>query len=152
MNIFALDMDPEKCAQMHCNTHTVKMITEYAQLMSTVCRLNGIDAGYNITHINHPCTKWVGASRENFMWLKDMSKHLNAEWQYRYMHTRNHKAYDVILSLPTPNLPDIGLTPFAQAMPDHFRSDNSVKSYRDYYKYGKKHLLKYNIRAKPSWL
>lgn len=39
MNIFYLDDDPKKCAEMHCDKHVVKMIIEYAQLMSTAHRV-----------------------------------------------------------------------------------------------------------------
>ena len=39
MNIFYLDPDPKVCAEMHNNKHTVKMIIEYAQLMSTAHRV-----------------------------------------------------------------------------------------------------------------
>lgn len=40
MNIFVLDLDPKLCAAYHCNTHTVKMITEYAQMLSTAHRVH----------------------------------------------------------------------------------------------------------------
>ena len=39
MNIFYLDNDVAKCAEMHCDKHVVKMISEYAQLMSTAHRM-----------------------------------------------------------------------------------------------------------------
>ena len=39
MNIFYLDNNPKTCAEMHCDKHVVKMIIEYAQLMSTAHRL-----------------------------------------------------------------------------------------------------------------
>lgn len=39
MNIFALDNDPKVAAQMHLDKHVVKMIIEYAQLLSTAHRL-----------------------------------------------------------------------------------------------------------------
>ena len=35
MNIFYLDHDVQKCAEMHCDKHVVKMILEYAQLLCT---------------------------------------------------------------------------------------------------------------------
>lgn len=35
VNIFFLDFDPVKAAQMHCDKHVVKMILETAQLLST---------------------------------------------------------------------------------------------------------------------
>ena len=39
MNIFYLDRHPKICAEYHCDKHTVKMIIEYAQLMSTAHRV-----------------------------------------------------------------------------------------------------------------
>jgi len=39
LNLFYLDRDPQLCAQMHCDKHVVKMILEYAQLLSTAHRL-----------------------------------------------------------------------------------------------------------------
>ena len=43
MNIFYLDKDPKVCAKMHVDKHCVKMIVEYAQLLSTAHRvLDGI--------------------------------------------------------------------------------------------------------------
>ena len=39
MNIFYLNRDPIKCALQHCDKHVVKMIIEYAQLMSTAHRV-----------------------------------------------------------------------------------------------------------------
>jgi len=44
MNIFYLDKDPIKSAEMHCDKHVVKMIIEYAQLLSTAHRvLDGVE-------------------------------------------------------------------------------------------------------------
>jgi hypothetical protein len=39
MNIFVLHPDPFVAAEMHCDKHVVKMIVEYAQLLSTAHRL-----------------------------------------------------------------------------------------------------------------
>jgi len=39
MNLFFLSRDPSICAQQHCDKHVVKMILEYAQLLSTAHRL-----------------------------------------------------------------------------------------------------------------
>lgn len=39
MNIFVLSQDPREAAQMHLDKHVVKMIIEYAQLLSTAHRL-----------------------------------------------------------------------------------------------------------------
>lgn len=39
MNIFVLDRDPRVAAAFHCDKHVVKMIVEYAQLLSTAHRM-----------------------------------------------------------------------------------------------------------------
>jgi hypothetical protein len=39
MNVFYLDREPKACAEYHCDKHVVKMIIEYAQLMSTAHRV-----------------------------------------------------------------------------------------------------------------
>jgi hypothetical protein len=82
MNIFYLDHDAERCAEMHNDKHVVKMILEYAQLLSTAHRVldgtiidrlspsgrkqkaylladNRESSLYSATHINHPSAVWV---------------------------------------------------------------------------------------------
>ena len=39
MNIFYLDPRPDTAAEMHCDKHCVKMILEYAQMLSTAHRV-----------------------------------------------------------------------------------------------------------------
>lgn len=153
MNIFVLDRDQKKCARYHADKHVVKMILESAQLLSTAVRLSGLDAGYKATHKNHPCALWTRASRANWLWLKDLARELNAEYRFRFRREQNHKSWDVIATLPEPPLPDVGLTPFAQAMPESYRHNNPVTAYRRYYLNEKKHLLNWSgNRCKPGWV
>jgi hypothetical protein len=59
------------------------------------------------------------------------------------------------------NLPDIGLTTFAQAMPDEYKNDDVVQAYRDYYNGEKAYFAKwtahegsrltYNDQPEPYW-
>ena len=153
MNIFVLDTDIEKCAQYHFDKHVYKMILESAQMLSTTIRLTGIDAGYKESYVNHPCTKWTRESLSNWRWLRDLAIALNKEWVFRYNHPKDkkHKSLEVIYTLPEPNIPDIGLTPFAQAMPDEYKSDDAVESYRSYYVWEKAHLAAWKNRQPPYW-
>jgi hypothetical protein len=152
MNIFILDQNPKLSAQYHSDAHVVKMILEHAQMMSTVVRRFGLDEGYKPTHQNHPCTKWVGESIANFYWLYNLTFYLNLEYRYRFNHNFNHKSFDVVDNLPIPLIPNIGLTPFAQAMPDQYKNIDPVVAYRAYYKNEKAHLFKWTKRNKPEWL
>lgn len=153
MNIFILDEDFTKNAQYHVDKHVVKMITEHAQIMSTVCRLNGAEVGYKATHPHHPCVKWAGASLANWKYIQLLTNALHEEWKFRYKHpsSKIHKAFEVMLSLPIPSIKDIGLTPFAQAMPNDYKNEDAVKAYRDYYIGDKQHLASWKNREIPKW-
>ncbi len=151
MNIFVLDNNPKTCAEYHCDKHVVKMILETAQMMSTVLRKQGIDAGYKKTHQNHPCTLWLGESLGNWKWLNKMVFWLNEEYKKRYGHDKNHKSFDVIQSLPEPDYTENDLTEFALAMPDSCKKETAVESYRDYYKTEKRGICTWKGVSAPLW-
>ena len=134
------------------------MILESAQIVCAVANTLGIETPYKTTHYNHPCTKWARASHSNMVWLLELLGALNAEWQYRYGHTRNHKSYDVVDSINIDSLcmqlPQQELTPFALAMPDYISSRNTdaIDAYRDYYVSEKANILAYTKREQPHWI
>jgi hypothetical protein len=112
---------------------------------------------YKLTHKNHPCTIWVNESIQNWEWLMSLMCELNSEYKLRYKKIRvNHLAFDklekIVLKCGKPKLPNIGLTPFAQAMPEELRNDDPVKAYRDYYMRDKRELAVWsNRQGVPSW-
>lgn len=147
MNIFVLDLDPYKAAQYHCDKHVVKMVLETAQILSTIT-----GHGYRPTHLNHPCTVWARESTANFQWLYDLGLALGKEFYHRYR--KRHKSSFVIAEQwpPPKSVPSGPLTPFALAMPDEFKTEDPVESYRAYYRVGKEHILWYTRRELPEWL
>ncbi len=58
MNIFYLDRDPRICAEMHLDKHCVKMIIEYAQLMSTAHRVLDGTEYYDKTANGRRIKRW----------------------------------------------------------------------------------------------
>ena len=141
MNIFYLDHDVKKCAEMHNDKHVVKMILEYAQLLSTAHRiLDGIvEPGlsktgrkktvyrlpderdsvlYGATHVHHPSAIWVRQSKQNYVWLMQMWCCLLQEYTYRY--GKQHACSKLVspLSEIPHNLPDKPFTEPTPAMPD----------------------------------
>lgn len=153
MNIFILDIDIPRAVEYHVDKHVVKMILESAQMLSTAVRVSGIDCGYKPTHINHPCNKWVRESLSNWRWLRSLVTHLHEEWKYRYNHTKNHKSFDVVASLPEPDIDDTGITEFAVCMPDQCKvPGNPVESYRNYYRSEKVGLHSWKRRPIPYWI
>ena len=178
MNIFYLDHDVYKCAEMHNDKHTVKMILEYAQLLSTAHRVldgtitiglsktgrktkryvlsdNRESALYSATHINHPSAVWVRQSTENYIWLANLLIALCEEYTHRYGKThkveRDGLCYVLLKSVPH----NIGNSCFTQptpAMPDNVKiPGDSIASYRNYYINNKVHLANWKKRNIPSW-
>ena len=160
------------------------MILEYAQLLSTAHRfLDGVQSSglsysgrkqtryvlpdsresilYSATHINHPSAIWVRQSRDNYAWLWSLLNALCKEYTYRYGKVHKVEREGLLLELwyipakiaeqehPTFTEP----TP---AMPDEVKiPGDSLASYRNYYREGKKHLAnwsgKINSRKVPEW-
>jgi hypothetical protein len=149
VNIFVLDTDPRTCAQYHCNKHVVKMVLETAQILSTVLVAAGEDAPYRPTHKKHPCVLWAGAAQANYAWLHRLGLELGLEYTHRY--GKKHKSHTVIEELPAElSILPPGLTPYALCMPDEFKSDDVVDSYRAYY-LSKPFDMKWTGRPTPWW-
>lgn len=152
MNIFVLDNDFQTNAMYHVDKHVVKMLVEQTQLLCSTYYFTGQGdvSPYKLTHKNHPCAVWVRESLSNWRWLREFTQALHNEYRYRY--NKDHKSGLVAWSLPEPKLIDIGLTPFAQAMPDEYRSDDAVTAYRNYYLGEKRNLFSWKNRSVPEWI
>ena len=152
MNIFVLDDNIEHCAIYHCDKHVVKMTLETAQLLCSPFEPG--KAPYKRTHYNHPCAKWARESISNYEWLVEFGYFIAQEYTHRY--NKIHKCLDVIdwcdNNSHTLNLPDIGLTPWAQAMPDEYKDPCAVQAYRNYYLGDKIDFCKWTNRKPPNWI
>jgi hypothetical protein len=84
LNIFVTNKNPQLCAEFLDDKRVVKMCLESAQMLSTAINLNGGNAPYKSTHINHPCNKWVRQSRSNYIWLCEHLIYLLKEYTKRY--------------------------------------------------------------------
>lgn len=152
MNIFILDDNIEKCAEYHLDKHVVKMITEYAQLLCSSHWMIGNTAPYKLTHKNHPCAIWVRECIENYDWLCELGIALSKEYTYRY--NKRHKTQDIIewCINNKPSLRQNGeITKFALAMPDEYKTENAVSSYRTYYMTNKRDIANWKYREIPHW-
>lgn len=158
MNIFILDKNIKLCAQYHTNKHVVKMILEQTQILCTVLNDLNFETPYKSTHRNHPCTKWARESFENFCYLTELTIELINEYKYRY--NKTHKCENIIFNKVINRakdikelLPEIGLTPFAQAMPEKYKNEDPIKAYRNYYNHEKRHLFRWTkYRKMPYWI
>jgi hypothetical protein len=153
MNIFQLDENPMLNAQYHCNKHIVKMPLETAQMLCTALQLHGIPARYKPTHKGHPCTIWVSQSRRNFGGLALLGLELCKEYTYRY--DKVHKCKQVIREcLSHVNvLPNANSSPLPLCMPEEYKREDSVASYRAYYIWKSTQInMEYTEREVPEWL
>lgn len=153
MNIFAVDNDPVLAAQALHDRHVVKMCLETAQILCTVAHAHGLPAKYKPTHAKHPCTLWAGSSRGNVMWLIQHGMGLCVEYTHRF--GKRHACEQVILDVSTALVGAIltgQRTPFAQVMPDEYRSDDAVDAYRRMYRATKVQGNRWTKREPPAWL
>ena len=181
MNIFYLDKDPIKAAQMSCDKHCVKMIVESAQMLSTAHRM--IDGNlytdktktgrkikrwkhpnpnmektlYKACHTGHPSTVWVMESAYNYHWLYKHMMALNTEFKMRYGHILDHKTIQLLegaLMYPPRNisLNTIATDP-PPAMPEYCKiKGDSVASYKKYYIYEKQRFATWKSPSTvPAW-
>jgi hypothetical protein len=149
MNIFVLDKNPHVAAMCACDRHVIKMILESAQMLCSV-QPEGT-APYKRAFYNHPCTKWVRASSANYDWLIEHARALCTEYSRRY--GKVHKSEKVIdwCDANRPKLPDGGLTPFAQAMPEEYKNEDAVEAYRTYYRNDKRRFATWKDVDPPTW-
>ena len=84
MNIFFLNKDPVLAARAQCDKHVVKMVLETTQMLSTAAIRNGRRAIYQSAYPNHPMTKWVGNTKDNYMWAYEHAVALSKEYTARY--------------------------------------------------------------------
>lgn len=155
MNIFYLDSNPFICAKYHCDKHVVKMILEYAQMLSTAHRiLDGYDGDIlcRATHVNHPCSKWVRSSAANYNWLYILFTELLNEYTYRYGKHHQYEKLIMQLNKAPKNIDNIGFTPPPQCMPDDCKDISVIDAYRKYYFKYKSKMLKWKKRDIPNFL
>lgn len=157
MNIFYLSPDAEECARYHVDKHVSKMILESAQLLCTAVNIcAGKQASpYKTTHVNHPCSIWVRQSNLNAVWLYSLMSELNKEYYFRY--GKHHLSYlkleeAKIFNMILQYIPSGNFTTPALAMPDEYKTNDPVESYRTYYREAKQHLHKWTKREQPKWL
>lgn len=177
MNIFYLDKDPKVCAEMHLDKHCVKMILEYAQLLSTAHRVldGNLSVGlsesgrkktsyvlidkrdsilYSATHVNHPSAVWVRKTHQNYIWLSQLLYHLCKEYTHRYGKIHKVERTDLLEELYNwpMNIPRGEFSEPTQAMPDKVKIVNdSITAYKNYYIQNKAHIAKWTKREVPIW-
>jgi len=144
MNIFYLDRDPVKAAEIQYNKHVVKMILESAQMLCTAHHHydNGHNVPYKKAHYNHPSTIWCRQNAKQYMWLYNHMLALGEEYTKRYKktHLTITKCKEPLKHLPM-GMPDSTFTEPPQCMPDEYKvKDDSLSAYWNYYEQEKQSI------------
>ena len=155
MNLFILAWVHQEIAECMIDKHVSKILLEAVQMLCTA--LHVLEPGmhpniYKMTHKNHPVSIWCRTSKENFEWTLQLIDCLHEEWRFRYKHTKIHKSYLMAQYIKDhiPVFPEQGLTPFALAMPDEYKTSDPVESYRNYY-VSKRSIATWKNRSPPDW-
>ena len=167
MNIFFLNSNPKKSAQMMHNKHVVKMILESAQMLCTAYHIKSDCRDvipYKKAYENHPMTKWVRESIGNLNWTIKHSLELCLI--YKKWRNKEHKTEKVINWCFNNKNKLIELKNVSQkltspplCMPDKYKIkfrfsnlDNYVASYLNYYQNEKIQInSEWCNRIKPSF-
>jgi len=176
MNIFYLHKDPDICAEYHCDKHVLKMIIEYAQLLSTAHRmLDGEEEKvlsnsgkrmvtnfkldykrdtliYKVAHANHPSNIWVRSSSEHYEWLWKLWHYLCVEYTNRYgkVHMTWKKLRGVLSDMPNNIDKNVGFQEPPQCMPDECKREDTLTAYRNFYRAHKREFATWKNQV-PDW-
>lgn len=153
MNIFILDEDLFKSAEMLCDQHLNKQILELAQLICTV--LHDVEPDkesipYKATHVNHPVTKWC---KNNLKFCIDYIEILSYEYTQRFK--KRHLSYTKLINSGVMRLYDF---PQSEYKIDDFPIKNDrelVKNKINDWKIRenkRKLVARWTNRTEPEWL
>ena len=138
MNIFFLHDTAIIAASMHADIHVGKMLLESCQLLATAHHAhgNGDAVTYKPTHQNHPCALWVAESKLHYMYVSKLADHLGREFKFRFRKEHaSHATWHKELQICPPAMAKMPMKwkepPLC--MPDEFKSESTVDSYRKYY-------------------
>lgn len=175
MNVFYLNEDPKQCAEEHCDKHVVKMVIEYAQLLSTAHRvLDGHEfvgktktgrkakryrledkeldqTLYLASHLKHPDEIWIQKSSKHYQYVYDLFGNLCDEFTNRYgkKHLTDLKLRKTLATLPR-NIPQGDFEQPPQCMPEYCKTEDSIVAYKNYYIHEKKSFAAWKTKT-PEW-
>jgi len=138
MNVFYLHHCAAVAAGMHCDKHVGKMLIESAQMLATAHHHfgNGDHVSYKPTHKNHPSNVWVRSSRLHYDYVVELALALGRQFYVRY--GKRHKTHLIVVEQLMKAPPAMLAMPLVWqdpplAMPDEYKSPNTIDSYRRFY-------------------
>lgn len=156
MNIFYIHTDPIIAAQQLADDHIRKMQIESAQMCCTTHWESGSEAPYKRAHKNHPSTIWTRQSIQHYNWLVEHGLEICREFELRY--GKLHATQKVLewCKDNKPNIPDNGFIAPPKCMPEEFRVEDTIESYKNFYINDKVKVKQLDWKKipsrKPNWI
>ena len=156
MNIFYIHADPIIAAQQLADDHIRKMQIESAQMCCTAHWETGNEAPYKRAHKNHPSTIWTRQSIQHYNWLVEHGLEICREFELRY--GKLHATQKVLewCKDNKPNIPDNGFVAPPKCMPEEFRVEDTIESYKNFYINDKVKVKQLDWKKipsrKPNWI
>ena len=156
MQLFILDYNPRKAAQMLADTHVRKMCLETAQILSAILIKNGINLQGTMPkphNLNHPIVKAINTPQK-INWVVKYNIALQKEFLYRF--EKKHAYYELQKSYRSLLFKRVKIQESDCSFAKDFKNFTTattdvVMAYREYYKY-KKNIIKswhYTKRSAP---
>jgi hypothetical protein len=160
MNIFVIEKNKDnqidwvKSAKSLDNYRVVKMILESCQMLCTTINIQHGEqiTPYKNVHVNHPSTKWVRESSANFLALVSHTLSMIEEYKERFQgrdHACEKVLRNVLMLYREDKFPSKIYSDPPLCMPDEFKSDDVVESYRKFY--ASKPRMRYPKSKIPKW-
>jgi hypothetical protein len=175
MNVFILDVDPNKSARHYADGDIPRAIQHTAQLLSTAhAEIGGkILLSKNVpdavlyphtAHIYHPFAVWTRDTKVNYWWMWRFMFALTNEFQLRFSNMHRYARFDAprayehgktlveqLRTLPV-GLKGDDLTDFPNCVPERFQGESLVWSYREYYRTIRRSTADWSPpRIAPAW-
>ena len=86
---------------------------------------------------NHPWAVWASESLDNFWWLASLGKEICVEYSIRHSKYHHPQEGDIdhswYMARGDIEWPHATFTPLPQCVPEKYKSDNAIETYRLYY-------------------
>lgn len=107
---------------------------------------------YKVAHAKHPSTVWTMQSHSNYKWHVELFSAMLKEFSARYGKIHSSQRLLPFLSNLPKNIPIGDFTPPTPAMPEKYKTGDSLQSYRRYYAGDKWRFAKWKHQEIPMWI
>lgn len=106
---------------------------------------------YSPTHASHPSSAWTMSGKDQYLWHYEFTRAMLDEYTLRYGKRHGVEKIMDLLRSPPKNIPNIEWTDPSLAMPDQYKGEDHVESYRKFYVAEKSKFASWKNREAPQW-